>query len=278
VRQHGIVPHGFLNGLRNALGDLINIYEQNDITEFLMLYLDKLNADVSVELLVDNDDFEDIKKRFASIPNQLFRNLAYDMEVAWIKTIKREFSPLCDMFYGQIVSQIVCGNCNHIHHNYEIYCNLSLPLTGHKSTIDNTFKEYFSDEIINKTEKEWKCDACKEYKPSKKSLRLWRNPKILIVSLKRFDSNLVKNQVDVEAPLALHLGPYCISTKREQYKLVAVGNHMGSIGSGHYNCLCRHQNGKWFLIDDTNVQEASKSHVDYVLRKGYMYFYECLPV
>lgn len=280
IEQKAIAPHGFLRSLQRQLGTYLNIFEQNDITEFLMLYLDKLNSDLGIEILVDDKDFLALRKRCErQYNNQLYRDLAYQMDVAWLKTITKEYSPIMDLFYGQLVSQIVCGNCNHIHHNYETYCNLSLPLTCNdnaSTSLADVFAEYFKDELINHAGKEWTCDSCKQSKPSKKSLRLWKNPNILIVSLKRFDYNFIKNTRTVAASPQLSLEKYTIHSERKQYHLVAVGNHMGSMGSGHYNCICKHKSNKWYAIDDTTVREANTEEVEYVVNNGYVYFYEAL--
>jgi ubiquitin C-terminal hydrolase len=246
-----------------------------------MFYLDKLNGDLSVELLVDDDDLRKVKERAAHYSNPLYRELVYEMDVAWLNTIKKEYSPVMDIFYGQLVSQVVCGNCAHIHHNYETYCNLSLSIKGKSNNdtnvlnLEDCIENFLGDEIINQSETDWKCDKCNVSAPSKKSVRLWKNPNIMIISLKRFDHSLNKNVMRVKAPLALDLSAHCLHTNQQKYNLVAIGNHHGGFGSGHYNCVCKHKNNKWYAIDDAMVREAQEAELEYVLNNGYMYFYEC---
>jgi ubiquitin C-terminal hydrolase len=277
IKRNAIAPHKFLRSLHSSLGQYITIHEQNDITEFLMLYLDKLNTDMSVELLVDNEDYKKIKMNTKKLyQDKMYSNLVADMEIAWLKTVKREFSPIMDMFYGQVVSQIVCGNCNHIHHNYETYCNLSLSIkkkndNDERITLQDCLEHHFTDEMINN---DWKCDQCNTKSPSKKSIKLWRNPNILIISLKRFNHQLMKKNISVTAPIELSLSQYTLHSPKVNYNLIAVGNHQGSFGSGHYNCICRHKNNTWYAIDDVMVREAQKNEIDYVLNNGYVYFYE----
>jgi ubiquitin C-terminal hydrolase len=62
IQQNAIAPMKFLQSLSNTFGALMNIKEQNDVSEFVILYLDKLNTDLAVELLVENDDINKIKK------------------------------------------------------------------------------------------------------------------------------------------------------------------------------------------------------------------------
>lgn len=280
IKRNAIAPHKFLRSLQSSLGEYITIHEQNDITEFLMLYLDKLNADLSVELLIDNEDYKKIKQNTRNLyQDKMYSNLVADMEIAWLKTVKREFSPIIDMFYGQVVSQIVCGNCDHIHHNYEIYSNISLSIKSKndddKITLEDCLEHHFTDEMINTNDNNiWKCDQCNTKSPSTKSIKLWRNPNILIISLKRFNHQLIKKDISVAASLELSLSQYTLHSPKVDYNLVAVANHQGSFGSGHYNCICRHKNNTWYAIDDVMVREAHKEEVDYVLKNGYVYFYE----
>jgi ubiquitin C-terminal hydrolase len=281
IKRNAIAPHKFLRSLQSSLGQYITIHEQNDITEFLMLYLDKLNADMSVELLIDDEDYRKIKKNTMKLYNdKVYSNLVADMEIAWLKTVKREFSPIMDMFYGQVVSQIVCGNCNHIHHNYETYSNLSLSIKKQNDndeiiTLQDCLEYHFKDEMINSNDNnDWKCDQCNTKSPSTKSIKLWKNPNILIISLKRFNHQLVKKNICVAAPIELSLAQYTLHSPKVNYNLVAVGNHQGSFGSGHYNCICRHKNNKWYAIDDVMVREANGDEINYVLNNGYVYFYE----
>lgn len=279
VNGTSIAPYKFLNSLQQAFSDIFNLYEQNDISEFFMLYLDKLNADIAVELKVTDKTLYNIHKRVlrTNTDNRDFAEFAYKMELHWLNHIKREYSPLIDMFYGQLISQIVCGNCNHIHHNYEVYCDLSLPLpknTMNTYSMDNVINSYFNDEVLQDC---WKCDKCNVMSPSKKSIKLWRNPKILMICLKRFSSTLAKNNILVRAPLELDLTQYTINTStHDKYRLKAIGNHCGSsLGSGHYNCCCRRTiSGEWHAIDDALVRPATDAEVDFSLCQGYMYFYE----
>lgn len=281
IKKNAIAPHKFLRSLQSSLGQYITIHEQNDITEFLTLYLDKLNADMSVELLIDDEDYKKIKRNTMKLyKDKIYSNLVADMEIAWLKTVKREFSPIMDMFYGQVVSQIICGNCNHIHHNYETYCNLSLSIKKQNETVGNItlqdcLEHHFTDETINSNDNnDWKCDQCNMKAPSRRSIKLWKNPNILIVSLKRFNHQLVKKNIPVEAPMELSLSKYTLHSPKINYNLVAVGNHQGSFGSGHYNCICKHKSNKWYAIDDVMVREAQPNEIEYVLSNGYVYFYE----
>jgi ubiquitin C-terminal hydrolase len=280
VHKNGIAPHKFLRSLQRTLGSFINIFEQNDITEFLMLYIDKLNTDLGVEIKVEADELIEMKKKIftAYKSNKQFQNLAYDMEMAWLNNIKKEYSPVMDIFYGQLVSQVVCGNCKHIHHNYEVYSSLSLPLVNTKvdQTYEDLLQAYFAREYINTNDYDmgWKCDNCKESVKSPKCLKLYRTPMVLIVTLKRFNATLNKSNAKVSMPFDLDLSRYSLRDGGCKYSLSAVAHHQGGLGSGHYNCICHHKKGTWLAIDDVLVREASSNEIDHVMNYGYVYFYE----
>lgn len=280
VHRNTIAPHKFLRSLQHALGSFINIFEQNDITEFLMLYIDKLNTDLGVEIKVTANEMLEMKRKIFTTykNNKQFQKLAYEMEMAWLTSIKKEYSPIMDIFYGQLVSQVICGNCKHIHHNYEVYSSLPLPLVNSKEdqTYEDLLQAYFAREYINTNEndKGWTCDNCKESAKSPKCLKLYRMPKVLIVTLKRFNRNLNKSNAKVSMPTQLDLTRYSLRDDGCKYRLSAVAHHQGGMGSGHYNCICHHKKGTWIAIDDVLVREASKDEVEHVMNHGYVYFYE----
>ena len=66
--------------------------------------------------------------------------------------------------------------------------------------------------------------------------------------------------VDVVAD-NLDLSPYCSLSARKQpqkpvYSLIAVSNHSGSMGGGHYTAQCKSAiNSKWYDCNDSTVRE-----------------------
>lgn len=276
LNGNAIAPRKFVKSLQDSLGSYINIFEQNDIAEFLILYLDKLNTDLGTTVDISEGLLENIRKQASTYANAQYGELAYQMDINWINAIKKEYSPIMDIFYGQLISQIMCGKCHKIHHNYETYNSMCVPISQH-ATLEEAIHLHLSDEVVNnKEDMLWKCDKCNECAPSKKSIKLWRNPHILAVTIKRFDYTLRKNNQAIRAPLHLDLTSYSINpASPSKYKLVSVGIHCGmGLGFGHYNCCCRHTSGKWFVADDANVWEASDREVEFALNQGYMYFYE----
>lgn len=278
LENRAIMPYKFLGSLQRTFGGLLNVAEQNDVMEFLLLYLDKLNSDMAVEIIVDDEDFDKLKAESLVYVNEKYRNLVLSMNHAWLNTIKKEYSPIMDIFYGQSVSQITCGHCQYIHHNYEAFNCISLPIpkkSEKEVTIDDLLEEYFNKEMLNREDKEWTCDKCNQSAPSAKCAKLWKMPKVLVINIKRFDHMLQKKNKPVTMPIDIDLSNHVIYDKScVEYELTSVGHHIGGSGSGHYVALCRHPKNGWFLIDDENVRKiGSQSDVDQVCSHGYVYFY-----
>ena len=286
VNRNAIAPYKFLKALQDVLGNSMNVIEQNDICEFLMLYLDKLNNDLSVEIIVDDEYYMDLKRRASKYPNEKFANLVYSMDVAWINYCKKEYSPIIDLLYGQQVSQIICGNCKYIHHNYEAYNTLSLPIPTYtettntnndnqEPTIYDSLNILFKTECLNQNEKEWKCDQCTASAKSSKCTRLWKLPKLLIMTIKRFDHTLRKNTSALNVPETLNMRRYKIfKDTYEDYQLKSICFHYGSANSGHYVAFCKHVTKGWQIIDDEHIKAATDQEVDYAKRYGYIYMFE----
>lgn len=263
VDKHGVMPKRFLKYLRENMQQ-IELFEQNDINEFLAIFIDKLNQSVARNIKVTREDLIE-KYKYSTSDYDVQR---FKMDMSWYEKTEKEYSPLVPMLHGQTISQIVCGNCGKIFHNYEMYFNLMLPVSTKTHTIYDCLDEYFQDEHINTDQPIWTCDSCQKKCTSTKTTRLWRNPNILIVSLKRFTMDLQKNNVRIDVPEVLDLSKYCLTKTNNRYKLQSVAHHFGSFDSGHYHAICNKDNN-WYDYDDLNVKEVKDpSHVH-----GYVFFY-----
>ena len=100
-------------------------------------------------------------------------------------------------------------------------------------------------------------------------MELQKIPKILILHLKRFKTNRVVNIGStffssgnsklgtlVEFPGTeelLDMKNYCQGNQANlNYELIAVSNHFGSLGGGHYTAFAKNSyNDKWYEFNDT---------------------------
>ena len=274
----GVVnPVEFARSLQKTLK--IHICEQNDITEFLSLLLDKLNTEISVNAkdrmltIVENTEYADTS----------YERQRKKMDIDWCEKIGKEYSDIVPMLYGQQISQIICNSCNKIWHNYEVYQQISVAIpnrnTNHPNhhpqtpSITSCIIKHFEDMQLG----EWKCDKCGKGQGSSQTALLWRNPKILIVSLKRFEfdprsGNFVKNNTPVNVPHTLDLSSKTIGKTKKSYHLKSVAFHSGSYHGGHYHAICINTDGTCYGYDDETVHTLSAAPNN--IGQGYVFFYE----
>ncbi|XP_074054032.1 ubiquitin carboxyl-terminal hydrolase 4 isoform X2 [Macrotis lagotis] len=125
----------------------------------------------------------------------------------------------------------------------------------------------------------WYCPNCKKHQQATKKFDLWSLPKILVVHLKRFSYNRYwRDKLDtvVEFPIRdLHMSEFVCDPAAGPYvyDLVAVSNHYGAMGVGHYTAYAKNKlNGKWYYFDDSNVSLASEDQI--VTKAAYVLFYQ----
>ena len=264
LNNHSLIPRKFINSLRHKITEL-TIHHQNDIHEFLSMLLDKLNSEICYIYNFNKEElFEKNKYTDSAFDLQRFK-----MDTLWYEKNKKEYSEMLELFYGQSITQIICGHCNNITHNYELYSIMLLPLDNTCETLHDCLGMYFRDELLNNGDIDWKCDECKNKSVSKKIFRLWKNPKVLIITLKRFNANGVKNTKPIKIPTTLDLNNYTLLKSTKKYTLKSVAYHIGTNGYGHYYGLCKHPDGKWYNVDDLTVQEEEDPNFE----NGYVFFY-----
>uniref|UniRef100_A0A8C4LTD7 Ubiquitin carboxyl-terminal hydrolase n=1 Tax=Equus asinus asinus TaxID=83772 RepID=A0A8C4LTD7_EQUAS len=123
------------------------------------------------------------------------------------------------------------------------------------------------------------CPNCKKHQQATKKFDLWSLPKILVVHLKRFSYNRYwRDKLDtvVEFPVrGLNMSEFVcdLSARPYVYDLIAVSNHYGAMGVGHYTAYAKNKlNGKWYYFDDSNVSLASEEQI--VTKAAYVLFYQ----
>jgi len=121
----------------------------------------------------------------------------------------------------------------------------------------------------------------KSIEKQQKKIDLWRLPTILVIHLKRFSfSKFFRDKIDtfVDFPLeGLDMGPVTIGPKDKPtvFDLIAVSNHYGGLGGGHYTAfskLSRVQGGGWFSFDDSHCSPAVEANVK--SPAAYLLFYK----
>ena len=246
---------------------------QQDSLEFLVFFIDALHNSLSREVKITIKG--DIKNEMDKKAHQAMKR--------WKDYFKDNYSEIIKIFYGQLSSDLICPNCENINTNYDPVCyfNLAIPNENKNHyTLEECFELYTSNETLD-NDNQWRCDNCHTLGNAIKKNNIWKTPKIMIISLKRFQRNpvnreiLEKNSVLIEFPIEeLDLQNYCIGYDKykSKYNLIAICNHSGSLGGGHYYAYCRNGSGKWYNFNDARVNEIDIS--DIITPNAYCLFYQ----
>uniref|UniRef100_A0A8D3BQ40 Ubiquitin carboxyl-terminal hydrolase n=1 Tax=Scophthalmus maximus TaxID=52904 RepID=A0A8D3BQ40_SCOMX len=114
----------------------------------------------------------------------------------------------------------------------------------------------------------WYCPNCKQHQQATKKLDLWSLPPVLVVHLKRFSySRYMRDKLDslVDFPLRdLDMSEFLINPNAGpcRYDLIAVSNHYGGMGGGHYTAYANNKDdGKWYNFDDSSASPANEDQI-----------------
>uniref|UniRef100_A0A8C1XFX6 Ubiquitin carboxyl-terminal hydrolase 15 n=1 Tax=Cyprinus carpio TaxID=7962 RepID=A0A8C1XFX6_CYPCA len=114
----------------------------------------------------------------------------------------------------------------------------------------------------------WYCPHCKQHQQATKKLDLWSVPPVLVVHLKRFSySRYMRDKLDslVDFPLRdLDMSEFLINPNAGpcRYDLIAVSNHYGGMGGGHYTAFAKNkEDQKWYSFDDSSVSPSSEEQI-----------------
>uniref|UniRef100_A0A8C9TJ97 Ubiquitin carboxyl-terminal hydrolase n=1 Tax=Scleropages formosus TaxID=113540 RepID=A0A8C9TJ97_SCLFO len=125
----------------------------------------------------------------------------------------------------------------------------------------------------------WYCPNCKQHQQATKKLDLWSLPPVLVVHLKRFSySRYMRDKLDslVDFPLSdLDMSEFLINPNAGlcRYDLIAVSNHYGGMGGGHYTAFGKNKDDhKWYYFDDSSVSPANEEQI--VSKAAYVLFYQ----
>jgi len=242
-------------------------YSQNDLPEFLLFIVDCFHTSLSREVNMNISGNAE--------------NTVDEMALKCFEMIKKmyakEYSEIWNMFYGIHVSQIISLDDGEVLSGTpEPYfmINLSIPSNNKSPSLMDCFDLYVEGELMN-DENAWFNDKTQQKQNVQKKISYWSLPTILVIDIKRFNSQNRKNQILVTFPLEnLDLSKYVIGYKKNTYvyDLYGICNHSGGVQGGHYTAYVKNANGKWYEFNDTFVTEVV--NVDNLISsKAYCFFY-----
>lgn len=176
------------------------------------------------------------------------------------KFYNNDYSEIYDLFYGIMVSKISPKNDLDIMHSCtpEMFFSLDLSLPKINCTLYDCLNLFFQKELMEK-ENAWYNEITNQKENVYKYLSVFRFPKVLWISLKRFSyDGTSKISSAVEFPTTLDMSSYTCGyyPSKQIYTLYAICNHHGHLNYGHYTCAIKTH--KWFLCNDDQIHEINE--------------------
>lgn len=149
---------------------------------------------------------------------------------------------------------------------------LSLSLT-------ECLRNFSSPEVLGEQDL-WYCPRCKDHKRATKTIQIWSTGDILTIHLKRFQTSRSfsdKLNMVVDFPInGLDISEF-VSSKGDEnsliYDLIAVDNHYGGLGGGHYTSAAKNfRDDKWYYFDDSRVTPIEDPTLT-ITSAAYLLFY-----
>jgi len=153
---------------------------------------------------------------------------------------------------------------------FEPFMYLTLPLKSRSTSVESAIEDFCTEETMQ-GDNSWYCSTCKEHVRATKKFDIWKVPPVLIVHLKRFNSdgrgrgskinNLVKYPV-----VDFDMAPFIKSPNlpaSTSYDLYSIAQHHGGSNGGHYTSLGKSRvDGGWYDLNDSHASRASQADVD----------------
>ena len=230
--------------------DIFTGWAQNDVTEFLRFIVNCFHTSIA----------RPVKVNITGNPTTETDRMAVKCYEMLNATFSKDYSEIQDLFYGIMVSDISniqTGISQSL--KPEQYFILDLPIpsssTGTCTTLYDCIDEFSKKELMM-GDNQWYNEATRAKEDVHKQIRFWNFPKILVITLKRFDGTGKKTNDLVDFPVSnLDLSKYVedYSPKKYVYDLYGICNHMGSTDGGHYTAFVKNIMGKWLYCNDESV-------------------------
>lgn len=150
-----------------------------------------------------------------------------------------------------------------------------------KSTVSlyDCLRSFSTPEILGDQDL-WYCPNCKDHKQATKTIQIWSTGDLLTIHLKRFQSARSfsdKINMVVDFPVeGLDMSSFVSKEKDNSdliYDLIAVDNHYGGLGGGHYTASVKNfRDNKWYYFNDGRVSEMNDP-TECITGAAYLLFY-----
>lgn len=251
-----IKPGGFLQAMMPAAQssgfEHFLMMQQHDSHEFLVFLLDQLHEGIAKQVNVNIVRPIPISERDITIQNAL---------VAWKNSFEKQYSPLVEMIYGLLKKTSTCLTCNSKYHTWDTFNCLKLPMpmaeNDDKITFESQLKEEFKDEEIEG----YSCDVCNKKTSALRTTEIWRLPRMLCISLKRFtyDGKKIHTAISHPKDTSFSFETFFSEhspepSKFNKYECFAIVDHHGQTGGGHYTAQAKSPlTNQWNIFDDEST-------------------------
>jgi ubiquitin C-terminal hydrolase len=240
-------PMGWLQVVRAAVAD--SVYEmfahpiQNDSHEYLVWILDNFHESLKA-----------VPAAAAAAPS------AAIPRDPWAQFYSVNHTRVVDCFFGLMRKTVTCSSCKNKSISYEPFNVLKVPCLDPSQPFLEWMKNYFVAEDLD----DYACEKCSPTRTKAIITHsLWRLPRNLFISVRRFAANGRKDMTAVPDAMELELtdlfdpearaisanGTNCV------YGLCGVVDHHGNHIGGHYTAQFLHPVSKnWWWMDDESAQ------------------------
>ena len=255
---------------KNMISQFYNQFagtRQHDSHEFLAFLIELLHQSL----------YSQCKVTVHGTPKTEEHKMSLEALEQWKKYYEKEYSIFIELFYGQeyqTIKPLEENDENYISKNYPPFSYLHLPIPYDKQNKCSIYDclNYYYDTTILENDNKYYWEEKKKYVKAKKIIKIWKPPKILIISIKRFPKVGKKLGTKIEYPInGLDLTDFVIRKKMSNYlyDLFAISNHIGNYYTGHYFSYCKGTNGEWNEFNDLSISKINslpnESDTAYVL-------------
>lgn len=223
-------------------------FSQNDIDEFLTIFLDLLHRGISRSVVMNyckevNDEGDKINVKSND---------------TWKRFYGKDYSYIVDNFYSQLLNITSCTECSYYTTNHDPIHVISLEIPCEANSLECCLKEYMKKYRLDE-DNIWKCDKCHQSVRPYKQTKLWKTSDILFILLKKYNS-IRKLDKYLEYPLLLNMKDYNINNTDNNYYLQSIGIHSGGLNGGHYYSVCKNYlDDNWYEYNDSHINRVGES-------------------
>ncbi len=259
TRPAYVRPAGFLQSMipaaKEAGFDQFQIPLQHDSHEFLTFLMDQLHEGMAEEVSIEINRPPPLTEQDRTIHKAL---------EAWKRFFGKHYSPFTEMIYGLFRITLTCQNCSNKSDSWETFNCLKLPFPASNTPV--SFHQMLKEEFKEETIEGYACEKCSPTRTTAvRQTRIWRLPRMVVLSLKRFTPDGRKLYTNFEMknePVVFHefFSPESPEPSQHQaYECFATVDHHGSTGGGHYTAQGKSPlTEKWHLFDDETASSINE--------------------